>query len=145
MENVVVYWCNTHKRTCGEAGCDASLGGITMPCEVVKAAANDDPNNPKTEVAQDGIDHFNMTRETWLELFSALIDEADKGNVRAVAIMLGPENSDMQMIEHFGKADVLEITCRKVNEKLAIWAHRAGHKNLAAAIRAGMRGGAGVN
>jgi len=70
-ETQSVWWCKVHDRTAtmkqsdGTYRCDFALGGIMMPCSVVKAALRDGGSPASNEVNHGGY----ITKEMWTVIF----------------------------------------------------------------------------
>lgn len=78
------------------------------------------------------------TNEDFVTLFTALIDEAKAGRVRAVVFALGIEGQgDNMLIDAYGSHELVEIATRKQHEEV-VKAVRKTNFALAGAIKKGM-------
>jgi len=88
-----------------------------------------------------GVSRYATTKEEYLEILSALIDEANEGRLCFLAFALQQPGTDRQMVEHFGPADITELACRRICERVA----KVAPPTVATAIRKAMSGGSGVH
>lgn len=100
-------------------------------------------NNLKQDAADespDGIDHYNMTTETWLEVLDALKTAAIAGQLGSLCIALESPNKDGRyMIEHFGAEHVTDAVCTNVLTKLALRQQKA-RSEACKALREAIKG-----
>jgi len=96
------------------------------------------------EKHESGIKKYNPSKAEWVEILTALLDEAKRGRLACLVFALKTPNGQ-HMVEHFGPVDVTEVACRAANERIATYAERHGRPEVAKAIREAMRNGGGVH